>query len=73
MAATYAASGTRVAFNGANTAAGTAARYQRPATYTTLRFGIADNASNNPANGYIRRVIYWPRALSDAEMQQVTT
>jgi hypothetical protein len=24
-------------------------------------------------NGYIRRVTYWNRALSDTEMQQVTT
>jgi hypothetical protein len=33
---------------------------------------IPGPAANN-GSGYIRRVQYWPRALSNAEMQQVTT
>ena len=46
------------------------------ATYATsgVRFmsvGAALSADN--ASGHIRRVAYWPRVLSDAEMQQVTT
>jgi hypothetical protein len=30
-------------------------------------------APTEAMNGYIRRLTYWPRVLSDAEMQQVTT
>jgi hypothetical protein len=33
----------------------------------------ASLASSDNLTGYIRRVQYWPRALSDTEMQQVTT
>jgi hypothetical protein len=33
----------------------------------------AASPSTDNVTGYIRRVQYWPRALSDAEMQQVTT
>ena len=36
--------------------------------FTTGGAGSVDNTS-----GYIRRVSYWPRVLTDAEMQQVTT
>jgi hypothetical protein len=50
---------------------GTAA-VSTPATWTTLRLGVTDSSNANPANGYFRRVTYWPRVLSDAEMQSVT-
>jgi hypothetical protein len=44
--------------------------------YTTsgvrlMSVGAALSADN--AVGHIRRVAYWPRVLTDAEMQQVTT
>ena len=71
IASTYAASGTRTAFNGVN---GTAtAVVSTPATYTTLRLGMTDPGNANLANGYLRRVQYWPRALSDTELQAVTS
>jgi len=34
---------------------------------------IAGTASTENASGYIRRVSYWPRSLSNAELQSVTT
>jgi hypothetical protein len=71
IAATYSAAGTRVAFNGVM-GTGTAT-VSTPATYTTLRLGVTDSGNNNAANGHIRRVQYWPRVLSDAELQAVTT
>jgi hypothetical protein len=70
IAATYSASGTHTALNGV-LGTGTAA-VSTPATYTTLRLGVTDSSNGNPANGYLRRVQYWPRVLSDAEMQSVT-
>jgi len=70
-AANYSATGTRTALNGSVGTQSTAT-VSTPATYTTLHFGQTDSG-NNPMNGYIRRVTYWNRALSDAEMQQVTT
>lgn len=36
--------------------------------FTVANAGLSDNGQ-----GYIRRVRYWPRVLSDAEMQSVTT
>jgi hypothetical protein len=71
IAANY-SSAIRVAFNGAMGTGAPGVLASAP-TYTTLRFGVTDSSNSNPANGYIRRVQYWPRVLSDAEMQQVTT
>lgn len=39
--------------------------------FTTLRLG-SGAASNAFFNGYVRRVRYWPRALANWELQQVT-
>jgi len=39
-------------------------------TPTRVTFGTG---RNTPLNGYLRRVQYWPRALTNAELQQVTT
>jgi hypothetical protein len=45
-----------------------------PYLYTTrLSIGSSPWAQDNPADGWYRRVRYWPRVLSDAEMQSVTT
>ena len=47
--------------------------------YVTFGVGIMAILGGNPGvvnetmTGYIRRVSYWPRVLTDAEMQQVTT
>jgi hypothetical protein len=68
---TYAASGSRSALGGVTGQA--SAVVSTPSTFTTLRFGQASVDGTNIANGYIRRVSYWNRALSDTEMQQVTT
>jgi hypothetical protein len=42
-----------------------------PSALTTLRFGV-DSAGAEVADGYLRRVRYWPRALSTTELQTVT-
>jgi hypothetical protein len=43
------------------------------ATSAGIGFMQAATASPEIMSGYLRRVSYWPRALSDTEMQQVTT
>ena len=42
-------------------------------TTTGIRFMQPSPTPSDNITGYLRRVSYWPRALSDAEMQQVTT
>jgi hypothetical protein len=57
------------------TVAASAAQTQGFGVFATngLRFlQVVTGASAENANGYLRRATYWPRALSDAEMKQVT-
>jgi len=64
----------RVCLNGGAVASGAMANGFASLTTNGIKFftvanpGVADNGS-----GYIRRVNYWTRALSDTELQQVTT
>jgi hypothetical protein len=48
-----------------------------PFTFTSAPSGLSrmllGNGRNNPLGGWLRRVTYWPRVLTDAELQQVTT
>jgi hypothetical protein len=55
--------------NGGTIVASTTAA--RPVGPTTFYIGI-DNSSTSQANGYLRRIRYWSRVLSNAELQQVT-
>ena len=60
----------RFSFNGTVTA-GTGSAAPFPAN--TFYFGSINPPASWKLNGYLRRVQYWPRALSNTEMQQVTT
>jgi hypothetical protein len=61
----------RYAINGANTSTANSAV---PIPLTQMALGSSDTANaTSRLNGYLRRVTYWNRALSDTEMQQVTT
>ena len=57
-----------VVLNGGAVASGTAS-----AAYPALGTLFLGGGRGNPINGYISRVRYWPRALSAAELQSVTT
>ena len=74
-ASTWAAGQAKVCLN-AGAVASSAALATGYGAYTAsgvrfLSVGAALSADNT--SGWLRRVSYWPRVLSDAEMQQVTT
>jgi hypothetical protein len=62
-------SGASISFNGATPASSAGAT---PSGLTTFHLG--QNATNSGlANGYLRRLRYWPRTLSNAELQVATS
>ena len=60
----------QTSYNGGNLLTRTASIVV-PAGVTRLALGVPI-AGNNTLNGYLSRVRYWPRALSAAQLQQVT-
>jgi hypothetical protein len=70
--ATYAyASNDRAVTTGGSSPTLSTAAYTIP-TVTTLRLG-QDGGGTNNINGYLRRVVFYPRRLSNAELQAITT
>jgi hypothetical protein len=65
---TYNGLATSIALNGITP---TTATLASAPSITTISFGVGRNAII--LNGYLRRVRYWPRALSNTQLQQVTT
>jgi hypothetical protein len=57
-----------VALNGSTVTSSTTTGL--PTAISRCTFGTG---RNTPLNGYLRRVRYWPRALTNAELQSVTT
>ena len=70
-AAGYAANNRAVTANGA--APTTSSTVYTVPTITIARLGSQDSFGNNALNGWLRRLTYYPRKLSDAELQTLTT
>jgi hypothetical protein len=69
-ASTFGAATGKACLNGGSVTSGA----QTGFSMATIGFiEIVSGASANNGSGYMRRVQYWPRVLSNAEMQQVTT
>jgi hypothetical protein len=66
------ASNDRAVTTGGSAPATSTAAYTIP-TVTTLRLGSQDGGGTNNINGYLRRVSFFPRRLSNAELQALTT
>jgi hypothetical protein len=54
-------------------AAGTDTSVTMPAAAASLYLGLNFNGSSNPINGHIRQITYFPRRLTNAELQAVST
>jgi hypothetical protein len=63
----------KICLNGGGIGTGAQTGFATLATTGTGILGANPGVVNETMTGYIRRVQYWPRVLSDAEMQQVTT
>lgn len=70
IAGTFTGAAYKSAFNGGAVATG--AGSTAPATISRLSLGSDGPASFAHLNGYLRRVIVYPRAFSDAELQAAT-
>lgn len=65
-----AASGTTAASCGNGGTVSTFSSVVMPVGVTTLEIG---SGNTGPVDGYIRKIRYWPRALSNSDLQKVTT
>jgi hypothetical protein len=70
-AAKYALNSRAVTTN--NTTPVTSATVYTIPTITVARIGVQDLLGNSLLNGYIRRIAYYPRALSNTELQGLTS
>jgi hypothetical protein len=75
LVSTWAPGQAKVAMNGGPvvSSAGLVTGYGVLATFGIMIFTPAAPGSFDNLSGHIRRVKYWPRVLTNAEMQQVTT
>ena len=74
-ASAWSASVAKLCANGGvvNTSAALTTGYPGLVTFGLGIMAISPGGGTGVTSGHIRRVTYWPRALSDTEMQQVTT
>jgi hypothetical protein len=73
-ATSWAASAEKICANAGSVITGpSAGGYSSLGTFGVSFLNDAVSGQSENMTGYLRRVQYWPRALSDAEMQQVTT
>jgi hypothetical protein len=69
----YAAGSGKCCLNGGTVVSATLAGGYAMAATGILLFTSSPTATENMLAGYLRRIGYWPRLLSDTEMRQVTT
>jgi hypothetical protein len=71
LAGAFSGTSVSVTVNGGSVVAGTT--NGMPSGLTTMRLGGTNSLYLNTLNGYLRRVTYYPRRLSNAELQAITT
>lgn len=72
FAAAFQAGSLRASLNGSAVSGVSGAGWSVPVGLTTLRIGNGAAGSSEPWNGHVERVIYWPTALSDAQLQALS-
>ena len=73
QAGTVSATTVRACNNGTATVGSSAVTAPLQTTATRLSIGCGPWALDNQCNGHVRQITYWPRELTNAELQQVTT